>query len=779
MLLNGPSHNRRVGAIEAATAFKCGLYDVEKIEARSRYGVGSIAELMTLNFLWLDIDAVKDERYVSSDEALAAIKSVNPAPSVIVRSDGRNGGFHCYWLLDRPLSIAGDAEKAKSFRRRLVGLQKQLTIPTDSAPPATGILRLPGSQRKSGNVVTVSEFSGARYPIEAFPGAEDSKPATKEYNGTTLSGRTNAESIIAQYLDAIGKTVVSVLVGARWRVLSERELKHPTAGSGSRSGVLWHHDDGTLGVTIHSSNCQPFQQGSWYSREACWVLTRHDGDWKKAALEAHSYFDAQKPFVDISAILGGPVPLEKYRSEVNSALQERHDGMTICTAVAGAGKSHAAIEKIKAAGSATYVAPTHRNCREFGSQLDVHGIPAKSYPELNAETCEFAEDAKRLQVNGFDIGQTICRECELKKSCKYWAQLAHAEKAMNAIATLARWAYTDVDSRSLIVFDEDPSTGLILQESIPRSMLSTLKSYVETWLPTDWRASVRDVISKLESLAVGRAFFETLPYAAESRKGWQKLAWRDDFKHMKFLRPIVSIAAREAGMIIGLDDAILVQKKRHLPYGMPIVTLDATGDPVLLEKLVNYEPVDQVDITSIMKMGTTSIQDATPKAQPEIKNRPTQIPIELTRGMSHDAAHRKKSAKALARYVSALAVLGDHHRIGVITHSTLAGNFLKYVPKSIHWRIAKVAYFGGGEDRGSNTWLTEGLDCFIVAGTPRPPQTAILHELARHGEHPSLPPFEARNIRLPDGQELRGVLGYPPDSTADRLYHKLLTRNLA
>lgn len=85
-----------------------------------------------------------------------------------------------------------------------------------------------------------------------------------------------------------------------------------------------------------------------------------------------------------------------------------------------------------------------------------------------------------------------------------------------------------------------------------------------------------------------------------------------------------------------------------------------------------------------------------------------------------------------------LTVFPNPQRIGIICHrnhvATIRGTAHKgaVLDEAFRSRIAKVAYFHGGESCGSNQWLDE-CDTIVVLGTPRVPPSVVKSRLIQTG----------------------------------------------
>lgn len=87
---------------------KVNLMDYDKIIARTATGIGGIDEVKTIVSFHLDVDAGKSAKYVSRRHAWWALESMPVPPTLVVNSDGYDGGFHAYWCLKEPHLIDGD-----------------------------------------------------------------------------------------------------------------------------------------------------------------------------------------------------------------------------------------------------------------------------------------------------------------------------------------------------------------------------------------------------------------------------------------------------------------------------------------------------------------------------------------------------------------------------------------------------------------------------------------------------------------------------------------------
>jgi len=128
---------------------------------------GSAASAALLTVLWADIDCNGDP--VRRAAALARLRRFLPAPSIIIDS---GGGWHCYWLLDIPYLLTGEAER-KYAAALLHGLFKALDGDPGYVKSVASVMRLPGlvntKPERGGACVSIIDFEPERrYPLSAF-----------------------------------------------------------------------------------------------------------------------------------------------------------------------------------------------------------------------------------------------------------------------------------------------------------------------------------------------------------------------------------------------------------------------------------------------------------------------------------------------------------------------------------------------------------------------------------------------------------------------------------
>jgi hypothetical protein len=152
-------------------------------------------DVISLRALFVDLDPVKDGRYDAEmrDTIIPQrIAAYERPPSVVVDS---GNGFQCYWLLDEPYSIKGDAARYHEFERSTRRLCEDFDTP-DSCFTVDHLLALPGTmKRETGKKLgkgyppgdrparIVQWHPERRYKLEDFPAAPPIETSAKSNEG--------------------------------------------------------------------------------------------------------------------------------------------------------------------------------------------------------------------------------------------------------------------------------------------------------------------------------------------------------------------------------------------------------------------------------------------------------------------------------------------------------------------------------------------------------------------------------------------------------------------
>ena len=121
-----------------------------RLEKKGRFITGNRSEVKTIVSFHLDCDAGKSSQYHSREHMLRILDQMPRRPSLIVNSDGPDGGFHCYWLLREPIRIRDD-ESRQYLQRLATRWQKKLNElaqgKLDSTANIDRVLRVVGQGR--------------------------------------------------------------------------------------------------------------------------------------------------------------------------------------------------------------------------------------------------------------------------------------------------------------------------------------------------------------------------------------------------------------------------------------------------------------------------------------------------------------------------------------------------------------------------------------------------------------------------------------------------------
>jgi len=168
-----------------------------------------LAQIAALNCLFAEFDTPAGGDKL---EVLTHIRLLTPAPTVIIDS---GGGYHCYWLLDKPLMLtdADTREYARSLEKRWVAFVKG----DKGAADLARVLRVPGSRNWK------PEYA-PEFPEVAFV-----RWLNMEYSLHQLTGMLPAEPSRTQYqaqgaktgdvLDIAQAMITRAVVGEKHTVL--------------------------------------------------------------------------------------------------------------------------------------------------------------------------------------------------------------------------------------------------------------------------------------------------------------------------------------------------------------------------------------------------------------------------------------------------------------------------------------------------------------------------------------------------------------------------------
>jgi hypothetical protein len=176
---------RYAGALNVRNLYFCVSAQREANASRRNnppQAIRNIANTIAIMVLFLDLD-VKGGAYATTDEAMRALIAACvalglPTPSIVIYSSAPPDGsppidssLHCYWVLNRTLSVEEWRPLARAFKTALQkhGLVFDLNVPTNVA----GILRPLGSVNRKYDPPRVARlaFSGPDCDLDAIRAA--------------------------------------------------------------------------------------------------------------------------------------------------------------------------------------------------------------------------------------------------------------------------------------------------------------------------------------------------------------------------------------------------------------------------------------------------------------------------------------------------------------------------------------------------------------------------------------------------------------------------------
>lgn len=516
---------------------------------------------------------------------------------------------------------------------------------------------------------------------------------------------------------------------------------------------------------------------------AWWLAHRHEGtpdELGRRFVAALELTTVEPPRLEIIRPDDRPaITLNEARERMHSAKTNSigTPGIYLDRSPTGCGKSFsdiAAVQKNLATECRSLIAlPTHANCRELLAEFSAAGIAATAFPQRVtnngngvAVNCwnPIADD---VEAAGLPVMRTVCQLCEHRMRCNqcgYIADVIAAEGADVNLATHARAAWSGLrklcGGRTFVSIHENALNILRPTASCGEANILAARGVLDRLLndpkSLDWfgdatrtdedgnvghneqrekrRAELyeftkllADVADELgEALVSAKRTAEFQPkrtMAAPAGAEWllfsaaRRERVKFDGKVWKVLLGIATGEVQSAAVIVGRPDAddeaaprreVLAVWHNPPPCKTAAVWInDATASPERLAFVLG-----------------ANVSDMTPDGRIERVQRAVQFPRDITRQTS------SKTVAALLR-----GVLIDHpnfRRVGVICHR-LHVQAVETIGTDFRQRIAKVSYFGSGDERASNEWHHE-CDAVIVLGTPRIPAEAVAAFLIQCGD---------------------------------------------
>jgi hypothetical protein len=154
-------------------------------DIRRRRGRGREAELQSVVALVCEIDTVtanhRHQQYPTQAVAMEALGAMPLAPSIVNLSGRDDGGFHVYWLLDKPLHVADAATRrktraiSKAWQARLKSILQPYRL--DSTFDLVRVLRIAGclNHKYESAVTRPIVFEDRRYGLGDFVNRVDTE----------------------------------------------------------------------------------------------------------------------------------------------------------------------------------------------------------------------------------------------------------------------------------------------------------------------------------------------------------------------------------------------------------------------------------------------------------------------------------------------------------------------------------------------------------------------------------------------------------------------------
>lgn len=735
---------------------------------RSRPGGTSRRDVPFARCVYVDLDKT------CVDVAMRTWRGTGlPVPTIVV---GSGHGVHLYWRLRDPLFDLG---LWTSIQKSLIG-----ALGSDPAvhDPAR-VMRLPGFMNHNGDPApaTIAEVDPARrYGLDEILAALPPPELPQE-----RVVREESPSLAAPRFPSLDENRPANL---RRRMSAYLESVPPPA-DGERNNRLFAQaaclvekfdpteDDLLAAIRAYNARSLPPLEDP----EVVEVVGKafrhvHDKDEPRGTLPQVTHEPYREP-------QGEVIPLDRLRQNLAEARLEslgRPGSIFFDGSMTGVGKSTADRIAMRRAGKSLTILPTHDACEELAQALVGVGLNAAAYPPIDASTCrKFGTDggdkeARMALEAGLNVGEAVCPECPLQRSCEYQRRRERARSAAHAVATHARAAsgrFAVAEGMPVVFIHEDPLALLRPMVKVAARPVGPQASHVE-----HLRQVVR-LAKAAEDVAERMADVQKLEFARHLARSTQGLveeleagslvedyraAARDGKKselprvraipRMESLRRpercdyLLYRAMRHSGIdpdrdALGLALAHACGELEHLCLVVEDTYTKARDDRSGGERqyhkaLVGVWRVDPPEEAVVWFEDATGdralleellgrpVHDGTPAGRAEYRVPPVQYPSRDVTQQTDGNVVRGLVRGLLARHPQAM-------KVGLITHRKhLAA--LEELESAWSSRIARREYFRSGKDRASNSWLD--CDLLLVLGTPRVPPSAIRDWLVRIGK---------------------------------------------
>lgn len=434
------------------------------------------------------------------------------------------------------------------------------------------------------------------------------------------------------------------------------------------------------------------------------------------------------------------VTVDEYRELLADAVNNNDCGLI--RAPTGLGKSFLTQQRVRSEDQATIVTNVHDNCAEERDALsDVNAI---AFPKRSKDNC-LHDEADAVHDAGLDVATVLCPDCPFRDRCKYGKELKDGYSARRRIVTHERFRLTPGVAKGWTAVHEEFKPR---QMDIRIGQLLQIEALLndEPRFPDSLLEFVQEIIAAYDAANATTIYpVELVPRSGIPDK-WQNIIWdRSAEVDGKAFRAVVELYLGIARQWSVIFDAVRNTNTKTIVVDWSVdlpdrtMLFDATGDAQLVSQWHRRE-----------------IRDITPDVRLEYALPPKQIHRDITR---HKGG-KGTSLTTVAGYIRRLLIDNDFRRLGIVTHSDTAKHLDEHLEPQLQRRIAKTSYFGNGDERASNSWITE-CDALIILGTYRPSTLAIRKEFVRIGNEDAArrtPKYNGMTYDDPEWSEMYSYL---------------------
>ena len=350
-----------------------------------------------------------------------------------------------------------------------------------------------------------------------------------------------------------------------------------------------------------------------------------------------------------------------------------------------------------------------------------------------------------FQKLGLSIGETVCLNCQYRKTCGYRKGIQSARGSKHQICTHDRFRVlprTAIKQKNVII--EEDATNLLAPvvhatEGFDVVALAAKKACERK--PDD-KTELLEALEHIQNVAemfdkaidtAQRNHELELPDPITKLQGVVTALYDRGLRNPRTRRLIPGIDGNALKTVLGIGFG---QAKRAMLFiDRPII-----DDRVM--EIPAIETVHQIDFPPCQRLWISDgsadlkflssvlpgIVDTTPNTHVMPKHSIYQIPDSIYRNTSKSRATRILQ-NALRTYCTG-------RRVGLITHQPHLSRHLQLTVEE-RSQVVRESYFGASDTRGSNSWYKE-VDILLVAGTPIPNPVSIRQRVQAFGDQADL-----------------------------------------